>query len=175
MPGSTSAWAELLEIRAGNCSPLFGVAPLFSPYLPPLLKERTTDSPKQRCLLSERTKPGGHRHWKLPGLLVQVPKRQRLGPSKHSSMSGGAGTRARWGAGRTSARVGQPQLSGEEGADRVAAQPGRVRELTDTGQGPSGCSEPEHQLGCVGGGGGVFPRRYLQDRGHGQENFVFRD
>lgn len=45
-------------------------------------------SPKHRRPLSDSTKPGGQTHWKLPGVLVHVPKRQMLGSSSHSLISG---------------------------------------------------------------------------------------
>lgn len=54
----------------------------------PIILWAELHSPKHRRPLSDSTKPGGQTHWKLPGVLVHVPKRQMLGSSSHSLISG---------------------------------------------------------------------------------------
>lgn len=43
--------------------------------------------PWHRLPVEDNTKPSGHRHLKLPGVLLHVPRAQISGCSTHSSMS----------------------------------------------------------------------------------------
>lgn len=51
------------------------------------MPENRNDLPWHRLPVEDNTKPSGHRHLKLPGVLLHVPRAQISGCSTHSSMS----------------------------------------------------------------------------------------